>query len=379
MLTTRTRDSCGSSECEIEPLTSERIDAADDPFGLYAQSMEQGFGDGLPVLPPTEARVRSLIAATPWLPDDVVCMLPPRNGAATVERVAVNAALAGCEPDAFPLVIAALEAITVPDFNLFALTTTTSSVFPMIVVNGPSRGRLGIDCGPGCMGGAAGRGSMTIGRTVALCLRNIGGQRVGETSRSVFGQPARATGLCFGELEEDSPWPSLAQRRGFPVGDEVVTVHGGKGTFPIADLNTDDPGELLALIAKTIAYPMGNKFLEPTAANGQIVVAINPVWAQRLASAFPDVTSAQEHMLEHGWQPIEAWPARNRAILEEKGRVDGQGRVHVNERPDQFELVVCGGHGGLHAVCLPSWGESDMQSVAAVRAGDVSVQVTPAR
>ncbi|MBV8949508.1 MAG: hypothetical protein JOZ99_01425 [Actinobacteria bacterium] len=379
MLTTRTRDSCGSSGCEIELLTSERLDAPDDPVALYELSLQQGWGDGLPVLPPTEARVRALIGATPWLPDDVVCTLPPRNGTATVERVAVNAAVAGCERDGFPLVIAALEAVTVPDFNLFALTTTTSSVFPMIIVNGPTRERLGIDCGPGCMGGAAGRGSTTIGRALALCLRNIGGQRVGETSRSVFGQPARVTGLCFGELEEESPWPSLAVRRGFSAGDEVVTVHGGKGTFPIADLNTDDPRELLALIAKTIAYPMGNKFLEPTAANGQIVVTINPVWAARLARAFPDVSSAQEHMLEHAWQPVDAWPARNQAILEEKGRVDARGRVHVNERPDQFELVVCGGHGGLHAVCLPSWGESDMQSVAAVRAGDVSVQVTPAR
>jgi hypothetical protein len=340
---------------------------SDDPLRLYEQSIEEGFGDGLPVLPPTEARVRPLIAATPWLPDDVICTLAPRNGVATIERAAVNAALAGCEPDAFPLVIAALEAISVPDFNLFGLTTTTSSVFPMIIVNGPTLSRLGIDTGSGCMGGAAGRGSMTIGRAVALCLRNIGGQRVGETSRSVFGQPARVGGLCFGELEEESPWPSFAQRRGFPADAEVVTVHGGKGTFPIADLNTDDPRELLAMIAKTIAYPMGNKFLEPTAANGQIVVAINPVWATRLASAFPDVASAQLHMLEHAWQSIETWPVRNRAILEEKGRVDGRGRVHVNERPEQFQLVVCGGHGGLHAVCLPSWGESGMQSVAAVR------------
>ena len=119
-----------------------------------------------------------------------------------------------CEPAAFPLVLAALEAMLVPEWNAFGLTTTTSSVFPMLIVNGPCRDELGIDYRAGCMGGAAGRGSMTIGRAVSLCLRNIGGQRAGETSRTVFGQPARF-GLCFGEWEERSPWPSLAERRGF--------------------------------------------------------------------------------------------------------------------------------------------------------------------
>jgi hypothetical protein len=95
---------------------------------------------------------------------------------------------------------------------------------------------------------------MTIGRAVALCLRNIGGQRAGETTKSVFGQPARF-GFCIGEWEERSPWPSLAERRGFAAADDVVTVHGGKGTFPMADIHNDDARDLLYLIAKSIAYP----------------------------------------------------------------------------------------------------------------------------
>ena len=139
------------------------------------------------------------------------------NGVATVELVAINAALAGVEPAAFPFVLAALEALSEPEWNAFGLTTTTSSVFPMLIVNGPCRDDLGIDYRASCMGGAAGRGSMTIGRAVALCLRNIGGQRAGETTKSVFGQPARF-GFCIGEWEERSPWPSLAERRGFTAG-----------------------------------------------------------------------------------------------------------------------------------------------------------------
>ena len=105
------------------------------------------------------------------------------------------------------------------------------------------------------MGGAAGRGSMTIGRAVSLCIRNIGGQRAGETTKTVFGQPARF-GFCIGEWEERSPWPSLAARRGYSADQDVVTVHGGKGTFPLADIHNDDARDLLYLIAKSLAFPL---------------------------------------------------------------------------------------------------------------------------
>ncbi len=288
-------------------------------------------------------------------------------GNATVEKAAINAALAGVEPGAFPLVIAALEGITMPEFNLSALAATTSSVFPMLIVNGPARDRLGIDYTHGCMGGAGGRGSMTIGRAVALSLRNIGGQRVGDTSKSVFGQPARAGGLCFGEWEEESPWPSLAVQRGFSAEDDVVTVHGGKGTHPLADIHVDDARELLTLIAKSVAYPLGNMFLTPNAEAGQVVLAFNPVWAQRFGAAFPDVDDLRAILQDAAWQPIELWPPENREILERQGRVDDRGRVHLCARQEQFVIVVCGGRGSLHTIALPSWGESRIQSVAAER------------
>jgi hypothetical protein len=358
----------------MDLLVSDRLEVDADPVALYELSLEKGWGDGLPLLPPTEARVRALLGATPYFADDVICVLPPRNGVATVEKAAVNAAMAGCVPAAFPLVIAALEAAAVAEFNLFGLTTTTSSVFPMVIVNGPTRAELGVDMGVGCMGGAAGRGSMTIGRALALCLRNIGGQRVGATSKSVFGQPARAGGLCFAEWEEESPWPSLAEQRGFSRTDEVVTVHGGKGTYPLADIHNDDARDLLYLLAKSMAFPLGNKFLSSTAGNGDVVLAINPVWAKRFGVAFPGITDMQEYLLEHAWQPIDLWPAENRRILEERGRVDSQGRVHLNERPDQFVVVVCGGTGSLHAICLPSWGESEIQSAVAVRSSNLSAE-----
>jgi hypothetical protein len=215
------------------------------------------------------------------------------------------------------------------------------------------------------MGGAAGRGSMTIGRAVALCLRNIGGQRAGETTKSVFGQPARF-GFCIGEWEERSPWPSLAQRRGFTADDDVVTVHGGKGTFPMADIHNDDPRDLLYLIAKSMAYPLANMFLG-NVENGEVVVAFNPMWAERFGAAFPDADDLAAFLRDNAWQPIDVWPEANAKMLRNRGRVDDKGRVHLVERPDQIVPIVCGGLGSLHAIGLPSFGESTMQSKRVVR------------
>jgi hypothetical protein len=344
-------------------LTGERVQVPADPTAFYELSMAEQWGDGAPLLPPTDAAIEALLACTPDPSDHVVGVLPPGAGVATVELVAANAAMAGVEPAAFPLVLAALEALLVPEWNAFGLTTTTSSVFPMLIVNGPSRDALGIDYRAGCMGGAGGRGSMTIGRAVSLCLRNIGGQRAGETSRTVFGQPARF-GLCFGEWEERSPWPSLAQRQGLSAEDDVVTVHGGKGTFPMADIHNDDPRDLLELLAKSMAYPLANMFLG-NADNGEVVLAVNPMWAERFGAAFPDVTDLQTFVHEHAWQPLSLWPEPNQVIFRDKGRVGAADRVYLTARPDQIVPVVCGGLGSLHAVALPSFGESQLQSAAA--------------
>lgn len=353
-------------------LTSESVEVDASPEALYALSLAEHWGDGVPILPATDDRVEAMIETTPWDGDYVIGVLPPRNGVLTVELAAVNAVMAGCVPEAFPLVLAALEAIVVPEFNAFALTTTTSSVFPVLIVNGPGRDALHVDYRAGCMGGAGGRGSMTIGRAVSLCLRNVGGQRAGHTSRTVFGQPARF-GFCFGEWEERSPWPSLAVRRGFRPEQEVVTVHGSKGTFPMADVNIDDPVELAAMIGKCLAFPLNNWYLEPTGDNGQLVLTVNPMWAERFARVFADVEAFQQQMWEHAWQPIELWPESNQEILWAKGRVRPDGRVYLVSRPEQLVPVVCGGLGGLHAVALTSFVESEMQSVAVAQTGSPPV------
>jgi hypothetical protein len=349
----------------VTALTAEQVEVSADPREQYERALAERWSDGVPLLPATDDAVEALLAATPYPADHALCVLPPSNGVATVELVAVNAAMAGVEPAAFPVVIAALEAISEPEWNAFGLTTTTSSVFPMLLVNGPCRDELGIDYRAGCMGGAAGRGSMTIGRAVSLCLRNIGGQRAGETTKTVFGQPARF-GFCIGEWEERSPWPSLAERRGYSADQDVVTVHGGKGTYPLADIHNDDPRDLLYLIAKSIAFPLSNMYLGH-AQNGEVVVAFNPMWAERFGTAFPDVDDLQRYLRANAWQPIDLWPGPNQQILRDRGRVDADGRVHLVARPDQIVPMVCGGLGSLHAIALPSFGESQMQSHPVLR------------
>jgi hypothetical protein len=97
--------------------------------------------------------------------------------------------------------------------------------------------------------------------------------------------------------------------------------------------------------------------------NGEVVVAFNPMWAERFGKAFPEMDDVTTYLRDHAWQPIDLWPAPNQELLRQRGRVDDQGHVHLVARPDQIVPIVCGGLGSLHAIVLPSFGESTMQSV----------------
>jgi hypothetical protein len=170
-------------------LTSDLRSVEDDPAAVFAFVEAQGWGDGFPVIPPTETRVQAMLEATPLLPSHVVGVVEPRRGEATVEKIAVNAVLAGCVPDVFPAVLAAVDAVCEPRFNLVALNTTTCCATPALMLNGPARQRLGIECGYSCLG-HNGRANATIGRALRLVMRNVGGSIPGAVSKSVFGHRA---------------------------------------------------------------------------------------------------------------------------------------------------------------------------------------------
>ncbi len=212
--------------------SSRRIDFAEleDPFEAM---FDRGWSDGLPLVPPTPERVQRMLAGTSRAPDEVVAIVPPNLVEASVEKVAINAVMAGCKPDYLPVVLAGLEAVCNDDFNMHGVLATTMGVGPVLIVNGPIRRELDMNSGMNVLG-QGNRANATIGRAVQLCVRNLGGGRPGEIDRSTHGQPGKI-GLCFAEDEEGSPWTSLAEARGFDAGANTVTAFCGEAPRIVFD------------------------------------------------------------------------------------------------------------------------------------------------
>jgi len=333
----------------VTTLTSERVETDLDPVAFMAHAEAAGWGDGLPLIPPTEERVREHVVASGRPADDVVAVLDTVATRFTVEKVAVNAVMAGTQPAAMPLLCAAIEAMTDPSQELSGLNATTAPVVSALFVNGPIRHRLDIPFAGGCFGGAAGPGP-AIGRALRLVMRNVAGQRIGTTSESVFGQPARVTGIVVGEWEERSPWAPLAERRGVP--GDAVTAYAAMGTANILDMVAASGADVLEVIGKSVAYLGTNAFV-PQAVLAEVAIAINPTWATEIVGRdFPDIRDVQELIWRHASLPVDWFPARFHDDLEEWGRIKPDGRVHLVSSPEDVIVFVCGGNGGLHATFM---------------------------
>jgi len=200
------------------PGTHEEIDA------LY---QERGWTDGLPIVPPTEAAVREFLRWTDRDPREVLSVLPPRQGEATVERIAANAVMAGCRPEYLPVVLAGIEALADPLFNLDAIQSTTHPVAPLLVVNGPIAREIGLNAGYNAFGQGF-RANVTIGRAVRLVLMNVGGGLPGIGDRATQGSPAKIA-HCVAENEAENPWEPLHVEAGLPADVSVATVFGCEG------------------------------------------------------------------------------------------------------------------------------------------------------
>src|SRR5437867_1349457 len=195
---------------------------------------DRGVTDGLPVVPPTRERVEHAIAASGRAPDELIALVPPNYGRATVEKIAVNAVMAGCRAEYLPVVLAAVEAICDEAFDLHGVSATTNAPAPLVIVNGPVRAELEINSGAGVFG-PGWRANATIGRAVRLVCVNLGGARPGDVSMSTLAHPGRYA-YCIGEQEEASPWESLAAEHGFGPDESTVArgdadskVRGGRG------------------------------------------------------------------------------------------------------------------------------------------------------
>jgi thiol-disulfide isomerase/thioredoxin len=221
---------------ENSPLRARRIEIApqDDEFEFM---FDQGFSDGLPLVPPTPERVIRMLSGTRREPQSVVAIVPPNMGEATVEKIAINAVMAGCKPEYLPVIIAALEAACTEDFNIHGVMATTMGASPVMIVNGPIRERIGMNMRLGALG-QGNRANATIGRALRLVVRNVGGARPGGTERSTLGNPMKFT-MCFPEWEERNPWGPLHVERGFDASDSVVTLFAmTSGPTLIVDQNS---------------------------------------------------------------------------------------------------------------------------------------------
>lgn len=343
---------CGPEACEVDWLSSKvhETDIGVEEFTRFA--MEQGWGDGLPMVPPTIERVRDFLVQGGRYPDEVIAIIPPQASECTVEKIAINAVMAGAPPASLPFLCAAVEAIADPRFDIAGLNATTGSVVPMVIANGPIRDQLDIPYQHGCFGGV-GTMANAIGRTLRLLMRNVGGQIVGITSQSVFGNPGRTSGIVLGEWEERSPWAPLAERRG--ISGNAVTVYGAMGTMNVLDITSHHGGEFLESIGRSLAYPGANNY-SPAVAFGEVMVAINPVWAEIIGRDVPDIADVQEQIWRHASLPLDGFQKRLAESIEAAGRVQADGRVYMTPTPDDVIVFVCGGTGSLHAHGVHSWG-----------------------
>ena len=220
-----------------------RMSDADDAFDvLYAR----GVTDGLPVIPPTAARVRAAVEASGRRGDEVIGLVAPRYGRATVEKIAINAVMAGCRPEYLPVVIAAVEAICDPAFALVGVSGTTDAVTPLVILNGPVRRALDVNCGAGVFG-AGWRANATIGRALRLVWANVGGATPGLLSMSTFAQPGRYS-YCIGEHEEASPWEPLHVEHGFAGRDSTVAVLAAEAPQVVVDASNRTARHVLTTI-----------------------------------------------------------------------------------------------------------------------------------
>ncbi|WP_197063575.1 hypothetical protein [Novosphingobium malaysiense] len=337
---------------KLPDFSSERIEVDLDAHAFNREAWEIGWGDGLPLLPPTPEVVARYIDAAGISADTVVCNVPPRFSDCTVENVAINAAMTGAPEAAMPLLIAALRAMGDGDFALSSVNSTTAPVVEGLIVNGPMRHELGLPMSHSVFGGMRST-APAIGRTLRLIMRHVGGQEGGTTSQSVFGQPARVCGMVMGEWEEKSPWAPFAERRG--VSGDAVTVIPMMGTANIVDTFADTADAILTMLARSIAYMGANAFLAVTRFS-DFTIALNPVWATIVANEHPDITEVEQLIWQKAGLSLDEFPPVYAKSIAH--RADEKGFVQLLQAPTDLNIIVCGSEGSLHSAMLPGFSHS---------------------
>ena len=321
----------------------------EDVDALY---QERGWTDGLPIVPPTEARVGAFLERTARDPREVVGVLPPRQGEATVERIAANAVMAGCRPEYIPVVLAAIEALADPLFNLDSVQATTHPVAPLLVVNGPVARALGIQAGYNAFGQGF-RANVTIGRAVRLVLMNVGGGLPGSGDRATQGSPAKLA-YCVAENEAESPWEPLHVEGGLPADASTVTVFGCEGPHNIQDHFSNTALGVL----RTVAGAMGQAGSNNLLGRGWPLLSLGPEHAATIAAEGYSKQRVKEFLYEHARFPLKRLGLEyQRQQIERWGLVDTPGTmVPIVSGPEDISVIVVGG-AGKHSSWQPTFGD----------------------
>lgn len=335
-------------------LKSRRIELADLDDEMEAM-FDRGFTDGLPVVPPTEERVLRMLQGTTRAASDIVAVVPPDLVPVTVEKIAVNAVMAGCRPEYLPWVIAAIEAICTDAFNIHGVLATTMPVGPVIICNGPGTRAIGMN-GAGNALGQGNRANLTIGRAVQLVVRNVGGGRPGGVDRATHGNPGKIS-FCFAELEASSPFTPLATSLGLPPDTNAVTVFAGEGPRCIVDQIARDPESL----ANTFGACLRTLHHPKLVLGFDVVVVIGPEHARVFAEAGWD----RERLLGELHKRLQI--PGSELVRGADGMAEGVPE-HLRDatlgkfRPGGILLVHAGGGAGLFSAIIGGWANGDIGS-----------------
>lgn len=320
----------------------------DDQELMFAR----GFTDGLPVVIPTAEKVAAMVAASGRDADEVLGPFPPRWRKATIEKVAVNAVMAGCRPEYFPVVLAALDAALHIDCQLYGIQTATNTTAPLFIVNGPIAKELDINA-RGNVFGQGVRANATIGRAVQLVLRNIGGDLPGETDMATHGQAGKF-GACIAEAEDDSPWSAFHVDAGFAAADSTVTVIGASAPQNIFTYGCETGQDILEhFIGATLGLGHNN-IIFPT---GPLFV-ISPEHAATMARDGIGKREIQNALFERARIPLSRFAARSvRGLHHRRARwfaeVGDPDHIGIADRPQDIHIVVAGG-AGIHSLFVPT-------------------------
>jgi hypothetical protein len=357
-----TRPGCGAKN--VEPGVIERLKVRFNETGLSSRRIEidadedeheamdaRGWSDGLPLVPPTEERVLRMLDGTARDPQEVLGLVPPDLAPATVEKIAINAVMAGCKPEYLPVVLAAVEAVLDESFAMQGVLATTMFVGPVVIVNGPVRRRIGMNA-KGNVLGQGNRANGSIGRAVQLVVRNIGGGRPREVDRATLGNPGKYS-YCFAEDEEGSSWEPLSVERGLKPGQSAVTVFAGYGLQGIVDQKSRDPESLARSFAGSLKAI--NNIKSAPACDALIVVC--PEHHRTFRIAGWSRTRLIEELFRLCEIPGDELVAGAKGIAE-GGLPSLAGKTINKFRPGGLMIVHAGGDAGMFSGIIAGWSAS---------------------